>query len=300
MQPTPPHPATASTMSVSVDPVIITADGQPLAMQVSAPMVGTDLPVVVVSHGNLLSRHDYRPLVAMLVAHGYIVIQPDHPDASQNGFPPPAYPADTWLTRLRQITWIGAHVPDVLAAAGLSADRADPAQIVVLGHSFGGQTAALAMGAQVRSAGQTEKHVFRAGVLLSAPGNADGLNDRFRPKMPYLDVDWSSMRGPVLMVNGTADVGPMSDNGPGWHDDGFNRARDDADLCLLRVEGAGHYLGGIDSVLRPPAGDATPERRALVFNSIVAFLDHALGRTTGEAARWPTVRSGLACKGPAQ
>src|SRR3546814_2927499 len=68
------------------------------------------------------------------------------------------------------------------------------------------------------------------------------------------------MRGPVLTINGGADMTPLTDRGPGWHDDPYKLGPVGRDMCLMVVAGAGHYLGGIDSPLRAPPGDATPER----------------------------------------
>src|SRR3546814_8174204 len=70
----------------TVDPVML-RDGSAKGMVVrlSFPSRGRDLPVVILSHGNRLSREDYRPLVAALARAGYLVVQPDHADASIGG-----------------------------------------------------------------------------------------------------------------------------------------------------------------------------------------------------------------------
>jgi dienelactone hydrolase len=296
---TPPQVEAPATIA-SVDPVAIAVgpDGRPLLIRVTAPVQGRNLPVLVLSHGNLLNRSDYRPLVEALARDGWIVIQPDHPDASHDGFPPAPYPADTWRIRLDQVNWIGGHVAQVLGKVPGLAARADLARLALLGHSFGGHTAALAMGARVQGEQQPgPTGAFRAAVLLSPPGNWEGLTPQWQQRGPYMKVDWTSLRGPVLMVNGTADTTPLTDQGPGWHDDGFRLSSATSGMCLMHVEGAGHYLGGIDSTLRPPQGDAKPERRARVFAAVTAFLDAEVGRKTPAAAQWPAIRAGLACKG---
>src|SRR3546814_19191729 len=60
----------------TVDPVML-RDGSAKGMVVrlSFPSRGRDLPVVILSHGNRLSREDYRPLVAALARAGYLVVQ---------------------------------------------------------------------------------------------------------------------------------------------------------------------------------------------------------------------------------
>lgn len=306
-----PTPAPAPLPVISAwDPLDVTmAPGRILRVRITAPQAGRHLPVVIVSHGNLLSRNDYRPVVEALARAGYVVIQPDHPDASTDGFPPAAAPsADIWWQRAEAVRWLAGHLRQTMAAIPGLAARTDPAARVVLGHSYGGHTAALAMGAQVKGpaaaarqsaapAGNTPaKPPFRAAALLAPPGNFAGLTPEWQTRAAYLDVDWSTMQGPVLFVNGTADSTALSAAGPEWHDDGYLAAATGRDICLMRVAGAGHYLGGIDSVLRPPAGDATPQRRARVTGAIIAFFDHALGRRTAAAAQWPALSAEIACK----
>jgi dienelactone hydrolase len=294
-----PQHAPAQAMIVSVDPVAITdgPENRALLMRVTAPVRGRNVPVVVLSHGNLLSRSDYRPLVEALARDGWIVIQPDHPDASRDDLGSAPYPADTWRIRLAQVNWIADHLARVLGEIPGLARRADTDNLALIGHSFGGHTAALAMGARVEGTPQrAPSSRFRAAVLLSPPGNWEGLTPRWQERGPYMKVDWSAMRGPILMVNGTADHTPLTDQGPAWHDDGFRLASPLAELCLMHVEGAGHYLGGIDSPLRPPTGDADPERRARVFAAVTGFLDHATARSTAAAAQWPAISASLACK----
>src|SRR3546814_12566170 len=99
------------------------------------------------------------------------------------------------------------------------------------------------------------------------------------------------MRGPVLTINGGADMTPLTDRGPGWHDDPYKLGPVGRDMCLMVVAGAGHYLGGIDSPLRAPPGDATPERRARVIGATDGFLNaKPVGRASCRDRVW---QSGL-------
>ncbi|MBB5708650.1 alpha/beta hydrolase family protein [Sphingopyxis panaciterrulae] len=296
--------ATAQEAQVTtVDPVML-RDGSAKGMVVrlSFPSRGRDLPVVILSHGNRLSREDYRPLVAALARAGYLVVQPDHADASIGGFAPPGpQPDDVWRTRIEQVRWIAAH-PDV-PVRGVAAlrGRVDTSRIAIIGHSFGGHTAALAMGATIEEpdGGRLARHdapSIRAAVLLAPPGDAAGLTEEWKRRAPYLKLDWTTMRGPVLTINGGADMTPLTDRGPGWHDDPYKLGPVGRDMCLMVVAGAGHYLGGIDSPLRPPAGDATPERRARVIGATIGFLNAKLGHGADAAAAWSGIRAGLDCK----
>lgn len=273
---------------VSIDPVRVGQDsGQPMDIRITAPILGGGLGVVVLSHGNQLSRSDYGPLVRHLAAHGYVVVQPDHPDASVDGLMPPgSQPAETWLIRVRQLAWLAQNFDDVVDAASLLKGRVDRTRMAVIGHSFGGHSAALVMGARSgRKDGRFDVPAYRAAVLLAPPGNFDGLTDLWKQRAPYLAMDWSTMRGPVLTVNGSADMTPLTDQGAGWHDDVWKQAARGRVMCLMTVAGAGHYLGGIDSFLREPQGDASFERRARVFATVTDFLDSALSPARGRDFR---------------
>lgn len=292
-----PVPAAAGdlTQIISVDPVatIAAGDAAPV-MRISFPAQGKKLPVVILSHGNRLSREDYQPLVAALVRSGHVVIQPDHPDASQGGFAPTTpQPDNAWRTRVEQIRWVTAHVRQIADATPGLAQRIDPRRIALVGHSFGGHSVALAMGARVT--GQPPMppvEGISAAVLLAPPGSYEGLTPEWKTRAPYLRTDWRAMRGPMLIITGEKDAAALSDQGPQWHSDSFTQAPAGRDICLMVAKDAGHYLGGIDSVLRPPVGDATPEKRAMVLNAVVAFLDDRLGARAHGAAQ----RAGLVCK----
>src|SRR3546814_13535636 len=99
---------------------------------------------------------------------------------------------------------------------------------------------------------------IRAAVLLAPPGDAAGLTEDWKRRAPYLKLDWTTMRGPVLTINGGADMTPLTDRGPGWHDDPYKPGPVGRDVCLLVVAGGGRDLGGTASPLRAPPGRRRP------------------------------------------
>ena len=82
----------APTPVLSVSPVVLSAPGRAVDLQVrvSAPVTGSELPVILLSHGhgfanNLSSLNGYAPLANFWAAHGFAVIQPTHLDAKTLG-----------------------------------------------------------------------------------------------------------------------------------------------------------------------------------------------------------------------
>lgn len=280
-----PVPAIAQDVAtlVTLDPVRVqdgTADGLVLRLTYPQRSKGR-MPVVIFSHGNRLSRQDYQPVVRALAAAGYLVVQPDHVDASEDGFAPKhPQPADTWLRRVDQLRWVADNLQGISAHLPGFRGRVDTSRIALIGHSFGGHSAALAMGAAITNpaTGAVEQHAIpniRSAILLAPPGDFAGLAPEWRERAPYLKLDWRTMRGAVLTIAGESDSGGMTNQGAVWHEAPFHLGPASGVHCLLRVPG-GHYLGGIDTPHRMPAGDATPERRARVLDAILAFLAETL------------------------
>jgi predicted dienelactone hydrolase len=73
---------------LSVSPVVLSIPGRAvdLEVRVSAPVTGSELPVILLSHGlgfsnSLSSLNGYAPLANFWAAHGFVVIQPTHLDS---------------------------------------------------------------------------------------------------------------------------------------------------------------------------------------------------------------------------
>ncbi len=86
------YPATgltgpAPTPSVSVRPVVLPAPhrGDDLHVRVSAPVTGTELPIVLFAHGFGSHLDGYAPLIDHWASHGFVVLQATHLDSRRLG-----------------------------------------------------------------------------------------------------------------------------------------------------------------------------------------------------------------------
>jgi pimeloyl-ACP methyl ester carboxylesterase len=280
----PPAPPSvrAEALIVSADPVLLpaTRQGRRLMLRVTAPVTGRRLPVIVLTHGSRLSRDDYRPLVASWARAGFVVVQPDHEDASVDGIRPVSVPIGMWQTRIGDVTRTIDALPRIAAQVPGLAGRIDPTRIAVAGHSLGGYTAELFAGARMAMPGAPvvpHDPRIRAVLLLAPPGRYEDMMAAWRDRAPYLKVDFATMRGPMLVVAGGGDSGDMlSPRDWTWRTDAYRQAAPGT-ACLVVIAGAGHYLGGINGAAMKPEGDATPERLSAVRDATEAFLKAAVG-----------------------
>jgi predicted dienelactone hydrolase len=181
---------------VSVSPVVLPAPGRAVDLQVrvSAPMTGSELPIVLLSHGhgpsnNLSSLNGYAPLANYWAAHGFAVIQPTHLDSATLGLrdcddpEAPLY----WRSRAQDMTRILDQLDVIEAAVPQLSGRLDPGKVAVAGHSMGGHTARLLLGARLTDPHDGTKVSLadpriRAGVLLAAPGRGGDALSEFAAK----------------------------------------------------------------------------------------------------------------------
>lgn len=277
------------------DPVIIAAaDGQrALLVRVTAPaVVHGKLPVILFSHGAALARGHYAPLVEWWARQGFVVLQPDHEDAVVDGFPPATPPSSLlWRTRIEDMIRLSHALGTVEAQVPALKGHLDGQRILAAGHSFGGHTIAALMGArvwndQIQRYESFDDPLVKGVVLLSPPGSGGAdLSEAFRAKGGFLTVDWSSLRGPILTIVGSDDDSKvLTVRGPDWHANVYRHSKS-ADMCLLTLIGAHHYLGGIVDPRRTGVEDADPHRLAAVRDASLATFRAALaGRalTTGD------------------
>lgn len=283
----------AATPLVSVKPVVVPAPdrGEDLRVRVSAPTTGRDLPVVVFSHGFGWSLDGYAPLADFWAAHGFVVVQPTHLDSRSLALPPedPRTPL-IWRIRVDDLTRVIDRLDLLTDAVPGLAGRVDRGRVAVAGHSWGGQTASMLLGARVLDAdGGAGEDLsdprVSAGVLLATPGTGGAdLTPFAAENFAFMNPDFSALTTPALVVAGDHDQSALSVRGPDWFTDPYRLSP--GATSLLTLSGAEHGLGGIVGEGSRETTDESPERVALVQRATTAYLRSALGV---DPAAWKAV-----------
>ncbi len=294
----------APTPVVSVSPVVLPAPGRAvdLQMRVSAPVTGRELPIILLSHGhgnsnNLSSLNGYGPLANFWAAHGFVVIQPTHLDSKTlrldpNGPEGPLF----WRSRAEDMKHILDQFDLIEASVPQISGRLDRSRIAAAGHSLGGYTTSMLLGARLTDPKDgTEVDMadsrIKAGVLLAAPGRGAADLSAFAAEHYsfFLHTSFAEMTTPALVVAGDKDVSPhLTVRGADWHADPYVLST--GPKCLLTLFGAEHALGGVNGYDAAETTDENPERVAAVQQLTWAYLRTAL---YPEDSAWPTARAAL-------
>lgn len=273
---------------ISVRPVTLPAPGRghDLEVRITAPTTGDDLPVIVFAHGFGQSMTAGDPLVDHWTANGFAVVQPTFLDSRAYGLAldDPRYPT-IWRTRVDDLERVIDELDTIIDAVPGLTGRVDTARLAAAGHSWGGQSVGMLLGARVRDEhGQpgedrTDPRV-RAGVLLSASGIArDDLSPFAQEHLAFMDPDFSELRTPTLVVAGDHDQSQLSTRGPDWFTDVYHLSP--GAQHLLTLHGGEHLLGGIQDYESTATTDESPERVDLVRRATTAFLRTALNLDAG-------------------
>ena len=280
-------PVDAKTPFTSYDAMVFAMPGRPvpLEVKVSAPVTGTDLPVILLSHGHgatnfLSSSKGYGPLADFWAAHGFIVIQPTHIDSKALGLRETKLPdAPTFFhSKVMDMRYILDHLDEVEATVPGLAGRMDRTRIAAVGHSSGGSTVSYLLGAQVldpddpRDKDLSDKRI-KAGVIITAPGVADMATSsaaaRRSPALRY--NSFSKMTAPALVIAGDSDVNPAFTTRVSYRWDAYTRSPP-GNKTLLTFVGGQHILGGIAGYDSWETTDENPERVATLRALVWAYL----------------------------
>lgn len=270
---------------VSVGPIVVSAPGRPidLEVKVSMPISGEHLPVLLLSHGHgpsnyVSSLYGYAPLANDLAAHGFVVIQPTHLDSKTLPFRASDHPDAPlfWRSRVEDMKRVLDQLDLIEQRAPTLAGRVDRASVGVIGHSMGGHTVSMLLGASHKNPDGTPLDLseprIKAGVLLAAPGRGDALSKYAAEHYPFFStIDFSTMTTPTLVIAGDADASAhLTTAGPAWHADPY--VLSPGPKALVTLFGAGHGLGGVAGYDLAETTDDSPERVAAVQRLSRSYL----------------------------
>lgn len=276
-------PAPDGALTVAYTPIRLPMDGrQPLELRLTAPTTGEKLPIVLLSHGfgpsnYIPSKDGYAPLAQFWAERGFAVIQPTHASSRVGGLggDVPGAPF-FWRERVQEMKAIIDQLLDVERQAPSVAGRLDHARIAAAGHSFGGHTVGLLLGARVAGEDFSDQRI-KAGILLAAPGRGGrDLTEENAARFPFFDVDFSTLTTRSLVVCGDADDPHFTTRGPEWHADAFHDAP--GAEALLTLHGVGHGLGGIAGLDAKETEIEAPDVLEATKRLTLAWLQTALSR----------------------
>jgi dienelactone hydrolase len=269
---------------LSLKPVVLAVPGRgdDLQVRVSAPATGSDLPVIVLAHGYGLAMDSYDPLVDHWAANGFVVVQPTFLDSATLGLTPadPRYPT-IWRTRIDDLERVIEDLGTIVAAVPGLAGRVDLERLAVAGHSWGGQSVGMLLGARVigpdgQPGEDRTDHRVRAGVLLATTGlGGDDLVPFARENFAFMSPDFDQLKTPTLVIAGDDDQSQLSTRGPDWFTDVYRLSP--GAQSLVTVFGGRHSLGGIHAYRAADTTDESPERVDLIRRTTTAFLRTELG-----------------------
>lgn len=292
--------------TISISPVVLDVAARPiqLELRITAPVTGDGLPVILFSHGHgpslyIPSKDGYGPLAKFYAEHGFVVIQPTHLNAKVAGMPADASGGPLfWRSRAEDMVAIIDQLGVIEAAVPAIAGRIARDRIAVVGHSMGGHTAGLLLGARLTDPNDSDAQDvdmleprIKAGVMLAAPGNGGAsLSEIAAHRYSFFNPDFSHLTTPTLVVVGDADDSPhLTVRGPDWHADAFHDSPG-AD-ALLTMIGGKHGLGGIAGYDAKETEDEDPERMEIVLRMTSAYLHSAL---YADDNAWGIARNALA------
>ncbi len=268
-------------------PVTLAMEGRPvdIAMKVSAPASGDNLPIVILSHGHgrsnfLSSLHGYGPIADFLASQGFVVIQPTHLNSKTLALPIGAEGMTFWKSRPKDIQFILDNLERIITTVPGLAGRVNTSNIAAVGHSLGGHTVAMLAGMEVTDQVTGEKVSFpeprlKARVMIGLPGGAEGMNEKGKTLYgnPLSGTDFSTMTLPALVVNGDKDKNPNFSDVDNWRADAYYDSP--SPKSLLTVFDAEHIFGGISGYDALETTDENPDRVTFVNLCIIAYLRSA-------------------------
>lgn len=276
-------PAPEARLTVAHTPIRLEMAGRPpLELRQTAPAEGDHHPVILLSHGYgpskyIPSKDGYAPLTQFWAERGFAVIQPTHASSRVGGLPSNRAGAPFfWRERVGELTTILDRLEEIEQQTGGRTGRLDRRRIAAVGHSFGGHTVSLLLGATLQGEDLSDPRIS-AGILLATPGRGgEDLTGENATRFPFFDVDFAAITTNTLVVCGDEDDPHFTPRGPEWHADAFQDATL-TDRDLLTLHGVGHGLGGIAGLDAKETETEAPDVLEALKRLSLAWLRTALG-----------------------
>lgn len=264
---------------ISFGPISISSQerGQELQVRISAPSQGDKLPIILLAHGFGKSMRDYAPLVDFWVENGFAVIQPTFLDSFLLGLAPtdPRTP-NIWKYRVSDMVAILDNLKKIEASVPGLADRLDTERIAAVGHSYGGQTVGMLLGAKVVGTDglvgedMTDPRI-KVGILLSTTGlGGEFLTPFASENFGFMSPSFDNLNTTTLVIAGDNDDSPLSTRGPDWFTDVYNLSP--GAKALVSIYGGEHLLGGITGYNVTDTTDENPQKVEAVQLFSTAYI----------------------------
>lgn len=279
-------PESNRQLTLSISPITVKIESRetPLELRITLPLNGSNIPIILLSHGGgpssyLPSKDGYAPLANYYAEQGFAVIQPTHASSKVGGLGNSHADAPLFLNqRVLEMKTILDSLARIENDIACLSGQLDKERIAIVGHSLGAMTAAMLMGMTLlipESKSVLDKRI-KTGVLLAAVGKGgDDLIESVREKFPTLNPDYSSMVTKNLVVYGNEDLSPhFTTRGADWHTDSYHISP--ASDSLLTLIGGKHGLGGIAGYDAKETDDEDPDRLAITQKMTSAYLKSAL------------------------
>ncbi len=203
-----------------------------LEVAVDAPIVGSDLPVVVLSHGNGGTPWGYRDLAKHLATSGFVVVLPEHIGNSRND-----NSLEKTLANLENRPRHLSLAIDAVFEASFFGPYIRRTGIGVIGHSIGAYTALAVAGGKPWAAPHETPDQQARPVDVSADGRVRALVLLMPATFWFLADGLEDVSIPMLIRSGSRDeITPSS------HAELIKSGVANASLVQHKIiDGAGHF-----------------------------------------------------------
>lgn len=249
-------------------------------------------PVILWSHGAFGSGNAYQPLARHWASHGYVVLQPTHPDSRDAGTKLGDKQAFLcWPQRPVEVSSLLDRRAELERRVPALAGKLDLTRVGCGGHSFGAGTSMLLAGVQASQGGARKSfrdERVRCALLLSAQGRGGILPD---------ERCYRTLTTPAVVVTGTKDDSNRTGEPWTWRVEPYTFAPA-RHKVLLVIDGAYHNFGGVTGLppLMPGSGALDGDHVRLVRSVGTALYDAYL-RGDADARRFLASRDVLAATG---